>query len=290
MEGLDASLGATARPRGRFAPSPTGSLHLGSLVAALASFLNVRAQGGEWLVRIEDIDPPREPQGASAEILAQLQAYQLLPDQPVLYQSTRLARYREVLHRLIDAGVAFPCFCTRSQLAQRPHLGRCASKSRNQPSWRVLVSPQLICFHDQIQGDYQQDLQEIGDFVIWRADGWPAYQLACVVDDADFGITEIVRGVDLIDSTPRQIFLQRLLGWPQPRYAHLPVVLGADGRKLSKQNLAAALDVSSASALQNLRFAQQFLSQPGNPCSDLRDWLKQAIGDWQIQRIHPNCG
>ena len=291
MESIDSGLSAAANrvPRGRFAPSPTGPLHLGSLVAALASYLNVRASGGQWLVRIEDIDPAREPRGASAEIVSQLQTYQLHPDLPVIFQSTRLERYRAVLRQLIEAGHAFPCFCTRSQLAGRVHLGRCASKSRNQPSWRVLVAAQTITFDDQIQGRYQQDLQtELGDFVIWRADGWPAYQLACVVDDADAEITEIVRGVDLIDSTPRQIFLQRLLGLPQPQYAHLPLVLGADGQKLSKQNLATPLAHSSQSVLQNLRFAHQFLGQKANNCRDLPSWLALASADWQINRVFPN--
>lgn len=290
MEGLDPSLTARTggRPRGRFAPSPTGPLHLGSLVAALASYLNVRAKGGEWLLRIEDIDPPREPRGAREEILTQLNAYHLHADQPVIYQSQRLARYRAVLQRLIEQKLAFPCFCTRSQLAGRPHLGRCHSTSRNQPSWRLLVADEMIGFTDQIQGEYAQDLHdEVGDFVLWRADGWPAYQLACVVDDADAGITEIVRGVDLIDSTPRQIYLQRLLGFPQPIYAHLPLVLGADGQKLSKQNLATPLAVTGESVLPNLRLAHQFLSQKANASMAIDAWLTQATKDWRIDPIQP---
>lgn len=275
------------RPCGRFAPSPTGPLHFGSLVAALGSYINVHAKGGEWLVRIEDIDPAREPPGACQEILQQLQAHQLHPDQPVIYQSQRLDRYRTVLQGLIDRGLAFPCFCTRSQLAGQPHRGRCHSKSRNQPSWRLLVTPERIDFHDYIQGQYGQHLSEdVGDFVLWRADGWPAYQLACVVDDADDGITEIVRGVDLIDSTPRQIYLQRLLGFAQPSYAHLPLVLGADGEKLSKQNLATPLDTRCA--LQNLRAALEFLSQSGNTQMALTAWLEQATLNWQLDRIKPS--
>lgn len=289
MEDPSASLtGACGIPRGRFAPSPTGPLHLGSLVAALASYLNVRAAGGEWLIRIEDIDPPREPPGAREEIVAQLHAYQLHADQPVIFQSQRLQRYRAVLQHLIERELAFPCFCTRSQLAGRPHRGRCHSTSRNQPSWRLLVHPQTIGFLDQIQGQYAQDLQqEVGDFVLWRADGWPAYQLACVVDDADDGITEVVRGMDLIDSTPRQIYLQRLLGFPQPSYAHLPLVLGADGQKLSKQNLATPLAVTPESILPNLQLAHHFLSQRSNARTQPAAWLVQAARDWQLEQIQP---
>ena len=278
---------------GRFAPSPTGPLHFGSLVAALGSYLNVKVQAGKWLVRIEDIDPPREAPQATAHILRALAEFGLLADAPILLQSSRIDAHRAVLQKLIDSGHAFPCFCTRSQLAGIPHRGRCASKSKNQPSWRLLVPDLDVGFVDQICGNYRQNLStEVGDFVLWRSDDLPSYQLACVTDDAFSGVTEIVRGADLLDATPRQIYLQQLLGYPTPKYAHLPLVLGSDGQKLSKQNLAPALDEKQALTL--LRQAYAFLGQSERPNAQTAfapaTWLKGACVDWQIARVPLKTG
>ena len=288
METAGASVVAKRETIGRFAPSPTGPLHFGSLVAALGSYLNVKAKAGLWLVRIEDIDPPREAPQATAHILHALNAFGLHADAAILLQRSRIDAYRAVLQILIQSGHAFPCFCTRSQLAGLPHRGRCAGSSRNQPSWRLRVPDTEISFDDEICGNYRQILaRDVGDFVLWRSDDLPSYQLACVVDDAYSGITEIVRGADLLDATPRQIYLQQLLGYAIPNYAHLPVVLGADGQKLSKQNLAPALDEQHALTL--LRKAYAFLgqdeSQSAKVSADPTTWLKHACANWQLNRV-----
>ncbi len=288
METAGASVVGKREAIGRFAPSPTGPLHFGSLVAALGSYLSVKAKAGRWLVRVEDIDPPREAPQATAQILRALASFALHADAPILLQSSRIDAYRTVLQELIQSGHAFPCFCTRSQLAGLPHRGRCASKSRNQPSWRLLVPDIAISFHDEICGNYRQILaRDVGDFVLWRSDDLPSYQLACVVDDAYSGITEIVRGADLLDATPRQIYLQQLLGYATPNYAHLPLVLGADGQKLSKQNLAPALDEQHTLPL--LRQAGLFLGQieshDAKVSPDLTTWLKHTCANWQLDRV-----
>jgi len=267
---------------------PSGPLHFGSLVAALGSFLNVKSKGGHWLVRIEDIDPLREPAGAATQILNALEHFGLSADAPVLYQSTRMDVYRATLEQLIQSGHAFPCFCTRSQLAGLPHRGRCASKSRNQPSWRLAVADIEIDFVDRVYGHYSQSVGHlVGDFVLWRSDNLPSYQLACVIDDAFSGVTEIVRGADLLEATPRQIYLQRLLDFPEPKYAHLPLVLGADGQKLSKQNLAPEID--SKNVLTLLRLANAFLGQipsaKAQAALDPAVWLRESVIDWQIERV-----
>lgn len=237
---------APDRYRGRFAPSPTGDLHFGSLVAALASWLRARSRDGVWLVRIEDIDPPREVAGASRRILHTLAGFGLESDEPVLFQHDRGDAYALALDRLRAEGQAFACHCSRRDLAERGvHRGRCrpGQGSKRAPAWRMLAADATICFDDAIQGRYCQHLrEEVGDFVLRRADGLWAYQLAVVVDDEHQGVTEIVRGADLIESTPRQIALQRALGHAQPGYAHLPALLGEDGQKLSKQTHAAAVD------------------------------------------------
>lgn len=231
--------------RGRFAPSPTGDLHFGSLVAAAGSWLRARSLGGTWLVRIEDIDPPREIAGASERILATLAAFGLQSDQPPWFQHARGEAYASALQGLIDRGLAFPCHCSRQDLARRGgHRGRCRpdAGSKRAPAWRLLVPAGTIRFHDAIQGAQAQDVASaVGDFVLRRADGLWAYQLAVVVDDAAQGITEIVRGADLLDSTPRQIVLQQALNLPTPTYAHLPALLGQDGQKLSKQTHASPI-------------------------------------------------
>jgi len=247
--------------RGRFAPSPTGPLHAGSLVAALASWLDARAHGGEWLVRIEDVDTPRCVPGTDATILEQLAACGLVPDEPPQWQSRRGALYEAALDRLIADGHAYPCACSRKDIEDalaaqgRPRVrgreaaypGTCRQglHGRAARAWRLRVPDGIVHWTDRRLGPQQQDVAlDVGDFVLRRADGLWAYQLAVVVDDAEQGITHVVRGEDLADNTPRQIVLQRALGLPTPTYLHTPLVLAADGEKLSKQNGAQALDVS----------------------------------------------
>ncbi|WP_233880839.1 tRNA glutamyl-Q(34) synthetase GluQRS [Paraburkholderia flagellata] len=262
--------------RGRFAPSPTGPLHFGSLVSALASWLDARAHHGAWLVRVEDIDGPRTVPGAAEDILATLTAFGFHADEPPQWQSRRTVLYRAALDRLIASGRVYPCGCTRKEIADsqlRAHQrnatliypGTCRDglHGKTARAWRLRVpddatanqtadettsaqdNPALICFDDRWQGSQQQDLAtEVGDFVLLRADGQWAYQLAVVVDDAEQRITHVVRGADLLDSTARQIWLQQCLGVPTPAYLHVPVVTNAEGEKLSKQTGAQALDAS----------------------------------------------
>jgi glutamyl-Q tRNA(Asp) synthetase len=250
--------------RGRFAPSPTGPLHLGSLVAALGSWLLARRAGGEWLVRVEDIDPPREVAGAVQQQLQTLAAFGFEPDGPVLHQSTRGEAYQAALDRLLASGDAFACHCTRGMLEAGVHRHCVASIERPRPAIRFRVRPgTTIAFDDAIQGRISQDVDtDVGDFVLRRADGPWAYQLAVVVDDAAQGISDVVRGTDLLDSTARQLLLQRALGLPTPRYAHLPLVVDADGRKLSKS--LSALPVDDADPLPALRIAWRLLGQPAH--------------------------
>ena len=256
--------------RGRFAPSPTGPLHFGSLLAAFGSWLLARHANGEWLVRIEDLDPPREVAGAAAEQLRTLAAFGLHADGPVLRQSERGHVYRDALDRLLASGAAFACHCSRSDLADEGGIHRrcVAGSARITPAFRLRVPPRTaLGFDDAIQGHVRQDLgAEVGDFVLKRADGYWAYQLAVVVDDAAQGVTDVVRGADLLDSTPRQILLQHALGVATPRYAHLPLVVDDQGRKLSKS--LAAMPVDAADPLPALRAAWQALGQP--PVSGVR--------------------
>lgn len=253
--------------RGRFAPSPTGPLHFGSLLAAFGSWLLARRAGGQWLVRIEDLDPPREVEGAADGQLRTLSALGLVSDAPVVRQSERHGLYQAALARLLEAGLAFECHCSRSDLADEGGLHRrcVAGARRPDPGIRLRVPDGTrVVFDDLIQGRQQQDVgREAGDFVLRRADGLWAYQLAVVVDDAAQDITDVVRGADLLDSTPRQIHLQRLLGLPTPRHAHLPLVVEADGRKLSKS--AAALPVDPRDPLPALRAAWRALGQEPQP-------------------------
>ena len=252
--------------RGRFAPSPTGSLHLGSLVAAVGSWLCARHAGGRWLVRMEDIDPPREVAGAAADILATLPAFGLVADEPVLFQSQRRDAYDAAFEQLRADGHLFACWCSRSDLAAAGGLHRdgvCVSPADPQrpPAWRLRVPDIEITFDDALQGPQRQNLREtVGDFVIRRVDGLYSYQLACVVDDAYQSITEVVRGADLLDSTPRQVYLQRCLGLPTPHYLHLPLALDAEGHKLSKSSQATAIDPGDP--LPALRRALAFLGLP----------------------------
>ena len=295
---------------GRFAPSPTGPLHAGSLVAALASWLDARAHGGRWLVRIEDVDAPRCSAGAAEQMLAQLAACGLWPDAPPLWQSGRNAAYQAALQTLLDAGWAYPCGCTRRDIdgalaaqgqpherfAERIYPGTCRDGLHGRPARAIRLytgqrtGPRTGCGHtdahitwrDRRLGPQQQHLaSEVGDFVLRRAGGCWAYQLAVVVDDAAQGITDVVRGQDLADNTARQIHLQRRLGLPLPRYLHTPLVLGDDGHKLSKQNGAQAIDTADTpAALAALVQAGRQLGLPLISGAAPADWLAGAVAAW----------
>ena len=280
--------------RGRFAPSPTGALHAGSLVAALASWLDARAHGGQWLVRIEDVDTPRCEPGADALILSQLAQCGLLPDETPWWQSRRAAAYEEALARLLSAGQAYACGCTRKDIdeawaargqvhqrfAERVYPGTCRSGLQGKAARAVRLRAEgVLNWQDRRLGAQQQDLgAEVGDFVLKRADGLWAYQLAVVVDDAAQGITHVVRGEDLADNTARQILLQRGLGLPLPAYLHTPLVLGTDGHKLSKQNGAQALDLTDPVAA--LQAAGAVLGLPSRAAATPSDWLAAAVPAW----------
>ena len=258
--------------RGRFAPSPTGPLHFGSLVAAVASYLDARAHQGEWLVRMEDVDVPRTVAGAADTILRDLEHFGFRWDGPVMYQSQRTEAYRDALERLRVAGLVYPCGCSRKEIEGERYPGTCAQglpPGKVARAWRVRVSGELT--------------ETVGDFVLLRADGFFAYQLAVVVDDAAQGITDVVRGADLLDSTPRQIYLQGLLGYPTPRYMHVPVVLAADGQKLSKQTGAEALDRDKTPEL--LWAALAFLRQ--GPPNDLNRATVPEIWRWAVAHWNP---
>jgi glutamyl-Q tRNA(Asp) synthetase len=265
---------------GRFAPSPTGELHFGSLVAALASWLRARNRQGRWLLRVDDIDPPREVAGSTRTILATLAQLGLAADAPALHQSQRGEAYAPALLQLQRDGHAFPCWCSRTDLdavgaAHRD--GHCIAPRRDdrEPAWRLRVPYGEITFDDGLQGPQRQDVREaVGDFVLRRADGLWSYQLACVVDDAFQGITEVVRGCDLLDSTPRQILLQRMLGLPTPAYVHLPLAVDAHGRKLSKSGDAPTVDTVDARA--TLAAALGFLGQPVPDAPDAATMLQAA--------------
>ena len=272
--------------RGRFAPSPTGALHFGSLVAAVGSWLVARHSSGEWKVRIEDIDPPREVPGSAAGILATLDAFGLPPDGPVMYQSHRGDAYQAAFERLRAGGHVFPCWCSRADLAVHGGMhrhGQCvaAPDPDRPPAWRLRTPDETLHWDDDLQGPQSENLMEVaGDFVIRRVEGFWAYQLACVVDDGEQGITHVVRGADLLDSTGRQMYLQRLLGLNTPGYLHLPLVLDADGRKLSKSTV--ALPVDPADPLPALRLALERLGvkAPLGPDSP-RDLLHAALNEFK---------
>lgn len=282
---------ASTHYRGRFAPSPTGPLHLGSLIAALASFLDARHCGGQWLVRMEDLDPPREERGAAARILRSLQRHGLCWDEEVLYQSTRATDYTLALNALARAGLLFSCDCTRATLAPDGACsGHCRARQtdiRSPHALRVSISPDCrIQFTDLLQGPRIIALGEsLADFVVRRKDGLYAYQLAVVVDDAAQGITHVVRGCDLLDSTPRQILLQQLLSYPTPQYCHLPVITTRQGQKFSKQNRAPALVDDDAA--HNLRRALRFLQQREPPAAltTAPQVLAFAIEHWELSRV-----
>ncbi|HWS26054.1 MAG TPA: tRNA glutamyl-Q(34) synthetase GluQRS [Xanthomonadales bacterium] len=274
--------------RGRFAPSPSGPLHLGSLLAALASWADARAVGGNWLIRMEDLDPPREQPGADGLILDLLEAAGLVSDEAVLRQSTRQPAYGAALVRLLQSGMAFECRCSRSDLALAGgiHRGACVAGAdpRRPAAIRLRVPDAEIGIDDRVQGHYRQNLlRDVGDFVLRRADGPYAYQLAAVVDDAHQGITDVVRGSDLLESTPRQVYLQRCLGLSAPRYAHIPVLVGADGHKLSKQNLAPAVAASQIAAL--LPDIAHLLGQDPPEGVGLQAQLAAIARNWRIDRV-----
>jgi glutamyl-Q tRNA(Asp) synthetase len=279
--------------RGRFAPSPTGQLHFGSLVAAVGSWLCARHAGGQWLVRMEDIDPPREVVGSAQDILAALPAFGLHADAPVLFQSQRLDAYAAAFEQLRETDLVFPCWCSRAQLAANDGMhrdGHCVAKidPSREPAWRLRVPDVTIEFEDALQGPQRQNLRDsVGDFVIKRVEGYYPYQLACVVDDAFQGITDVVRGNDLLDSTPRQIWLQRCLGLPTPRYLHLPLALDANGAKLSKSEQAHPVDPTTP--LPALRRALSFLDMPmANAGHNVTELLMQAQAHFDPSRL-PHC-
>ena len=287
--------------RGRFAPSPTGALHLGSLTAALGSWLLARHHGGEWLLRIEDVDIPRRRPGAEAQILAALERYGFEWDGAIARQSDRAALYEAALTQLQTSGQAYACGCTRRDLAavpigpagERVYPGTCRAglpsshQERIQHAWRVRVGDAVIGSNDRLQATQRQDLaHEVGDFVIKRADGLFAYQLAVVVDDAEQGITDVVRGADLLASTPRQILLQQLLALPSPAYLHVPIAINPSGEKLSKQTRAPPLPNAPLPALLA---AWRFLDQPPlpePPASVLEFWI-WARTSWRAARLPP---
>ena len=294
--------------RGRFAPSPTGPLHAGSLVAALASWLDARAQGGRWLVRIEDVDAPRCVEGLGGVILAQLAAFGLAPDAPTVYQSTRAQHYQQALDDLIGRGLAYPCRCSRKDIetalaalgrtrvrgTELVYPGTCRASIHGQAgtAWRLRTdfvsdpNAPTIPWHDRRLGHQSQNVEQtVGDFPLKRADGCFTYQLAVVVDDAAQGITDVVRGEDLADNTARQILLQRALNLPTPRYLHVPLVLGDNGGKLSKQNGAAAIDVShplaalnaaaTALGLRSIGPVSAGVASGGNVTEALATWVQE---------------
>ena len=286
---------------GRFAPSPTGPLHAGSLVAALASWLDARAHGGRWIVRIEDVDLPRCVQGAEEVIFEQLAACGLVPDEyEPLRQSSRGRAYQTALDHLNRIGLTYECGCTRraiedamvslgllhERFEERVYPGTCRSGLHGKPAraTRVLTVcggiESVIVWTDRRVGQQRQNVaREIGDFVVHRADGLWAYQLAVVVDDAHQAVTDVVRGEDLADNTARQIHLQRLLGLPEPRYLHTPLVLGPDGHKLSKQNGATPLNV--ATPMVHLKAAAHVLQLPELDAGSPADWLPAASAAWR---------
>ncbi len=292
------------RETGRFAPSPTGPLHAGSLVAALASWLDVRARGPQarWLVRIEDADTERCLPGMGERILRQLADCALLPDEPPAWQTQRTAHYEAALARLQELGLAYPCGCSRKDIdealarlgqrherhGERVYPGTCRNGLHGKPAraWRFATEKLAggeVCFTDRRLGRQCQDLsREVGDFVLRRADGPWAYQLAVVVDDADQGVTDVVRGEDLTDNTARQILLQRALGFPTPTYLHTPLVRAADGDKLSKQNGATALDTGTpAAALAALDTAARMLGLRPATATDCTGALAAWVPEWR---------
>lgn len=287
---------------GRFAPSPTGPLHFGSLVAALGSYLNVRHNNGEWLLRIEDLDPPREVHGATEQIIRTLEALGFEWDGDITYQSKRLDLYRDAVRDLEKNGLTYRCTCSRRKITETglpglegfryPGTCRTARHRSTDSSIRVVTDDDLVTFKDKIQGMQQQKLHtDVGDFIVQRRGDLMAYQIAVVVDDADQGVTEVVRGSDLLSSTSRQVYLQRLLGLDQPEYMHLPLAMHLTGGKLSKQTGAAAID--TAAGPKTLHKALEFLGQTpptelfGAPAAELLAWGEK---NWKAANIPEKLG
>lgn len=276
--------------RGRFAPAPSGPLHFGSTLAALASFLQARSNQGKWLIRIEDIDVPRTMPGARDKIMASLETLGLHWDEEITIQSLRLDFYQLALDHLKAMEKIYPCSCSRKQYKGKPYPGTCRkhrSGSKTERALRIRTHDDQIGFTDAVQGRYSQQLEsEVGDFIVYRADDIFAYHLAVVVDDAAQGITEIVRGTDILDSTPRQIFLQHTLGYQTPSYCHIPLAVDKHGNKLSKQNHAPSID--SQSPQQVLLDALNFLNQAPDmqlvnyPVEEIICW---AIENWSLDKI-----
>ncbi len=284
--------------RGRFAPSPTGPLHFGSLVAAIGSYLDAKAHGGVWLVRMDDLDLSRTVPGAADLILRSLESLGMAWDEPVVYQSKRSAAYEAALKVLKKRKLIYPCACSRREIADSAvggldgpiYSGTCRKgllAGRAARADRVITDNTRIELKDVIQGKIVHSLErQVGDFVVKRADGYYAYQLAAVVDDAAQGITDVVRGADLLDSTTRQIYLQQMLGYTTPRYAHLPVAVNVLGEKLSKQTLAAPID--NRELLATLNAALAFLGQDTITDADpkkMADFWKRAIAGWDLARV-----
>lgn len=279
---------------GRFAPSPTGPLHFGSLVAALASYLDAKAHGGVWRVRMEDVDETRCKQQHAENILRTLTACGLHWDGEVMVQSQRKPAYEQALARLSKASLVYACTCSRNEIADSaigiegpiyPGTCRRLTMSRANNAIRVLTDDEPIQFIDRVQGIVNQRIEsEIGDFVIRRRDGFFAYQLAVVVDDAEQGVTHVVRGADLLDSTARQIYLQKLLGFTMPQYLHVPIVTNDQGQKLSKQTLAPG--IGAADVIATMSAALRFLGQPEPaPNASVARLLASAVIAWRVSEI-----
>lgn len=280
---------------GRFAPTPSGYLHFGSLVAALASYLDARSVGGKWLMRMEDLDPPREVPGAQAGILQTLEAYGFEWDGELVKQSDRHEAYQAIIHRWFNQGLAYACTCSRKQLEGYngiyPGFCRNAGHSPEDAAIRIRVPELEYHFEDRVQGEFRQHLgRDAGDFIIRRRDGFYAYQLAVVLDDGWQGVTDVVRGADLLDSTPRQLYLQELLGLPQPRYLHVPLITQPDGHKLGKSYRSPPLPPGQATPLllRGLRaLGQKTPAELDN--ARPREVLDWAIAHWDANSI-PHLG
>jgi glutamyl-Q tRNA(Asp) synthetase len=295
---MDSSPPAPPRYRGRFAPTPSGPLHFGSLVAAVASYAEAKNRRGAWMVRIDDLDPPRVAEKAADHILRTLEALRMEWDGPVVYQSNRHDAYHAALHRLRQLGNVYPCGCSRREIADAGMTGtegpvypgtcrgglparKCAR------ALRLLTPDRTVAFDDGIQGAVSQDIaRSVGDFVLYRANQVYAYHLAVVVDDAEQGVTHVVRGADLLDSTPRQIMLQGMLGIATPYYAHVPVAVNAAGEKLSKQTRATAIDLHAPAVAiaAALRFLGQALP-PAECYGNLHEFWQWAMAHWQRERV-----
>jgi glutamyl-Q tRNA(Asp) synthetase len=287
--------------RGRFAPTPSGPLHFGSLVAATGSYLEARSQRGEWRLRIDDLDPPRVAPGAIESILRCLDALGFEWDGPVLYQSRRLGAYHAALHRLCHLGAVYPCACSRREIADSAmpgvedpvYPGTCRTAlpaGRPARALRVCVQGVRVGYDDRLLGPQRRDLEyEVGDFVVYRADGVFAFHLASAVDDGEYGMTDVVRGADLLQSSARQIHLLRLLGLPLPRYVHLPVALDQHGKKLSKQTSASPIDTTRPLVVLEavLRFLNQTVPDDLTGATVPELW-RYAIARWDLQRVGPH--